>query len=32
MEIQGRIIVTIAFIEARVWSEARSGIPEIVSA
>jgi len=35
MEIRGRILVTIAIIEVRVrlhWSEARSGIPEIVGA
>jgi len=35
MEIQGRILVTNAFIEARVqlhWSEAKIGIPQIVGA
>eukprot|EP00277_Geminigera_cryophila_P011418 CAMPEP_0179452336 /NCGR_PEP_ID=MMETSP0799-20121207/36222_1 /TAXON_ID=46947 /ORGANISM="Geminigera cryophila, Strain CCMP2564" /LENGTH=47 /DNA_ID= /DNA_START= /DNA_END= /DNA_ORIENTATION= len=35
MEIRGRGLVTIAFVEALVrlhWSEARSGIPEIVGA
>jgi len=35
MEIRGRILVTIVFVEARVellWSKARSGIPEILGA
>jgi len=35
MEIRGRILVTIVFVEVRVellWSKARSGIPEIVGA
>ena len=35
MEIRARVLVTIAFVEARVglhWSKVRSGIPEIVAA